>query len=275
MHIRADLLTRIIADAAFGNGMLSPNDVSLLPQLGDKPVVIVAAAPRTGSTFLANVLIRVTGLRYFRLCPAYSTNEHDLYLPSLCLAKSMGVLSQMHIKGTFHNAGLMKLFGIRPIILVRRIFDIVVSLAHDLREKECLPGFGTGVNGYSFLWHDHDVKGLDDQRLLDLIIDLVVPWYVNYYVSWSRLCAQDAVEARWVRYEDMMTKKKDTVSSILDFLGLDGDMSALDQAVERKYATFNRGDTGRGDEMLSESQKGRIRRLFSYYPGTDFGMYGQ
>jgi len=240
---------------------------------GDKKLIVVAAVPRSGSTFLANTLCELTKLPYFRLSSGHSTNEHDLYLPALCLMNRYGCVSQLHVKGTFHNAALMRTFGIKPILLVRQIDDVVVSLMHDLRQKAQMPDFGTGLNGYSFLWQDPSTKDMTDERLIDMIIDLAIPWFANYYVSWYRLCEQGAVEALWVTYEKMMGDKEVTLREILDFLGLpeiDIDRDLLD----RRYSTFREGRRGRGSWILSAEQRARIRAHFSYYPGIDFGKYG-
>src|SRR5207248_2790456 len=86
-------------------------------------------------------------------------------------------------------------FGIRPVILVRRIEDIVVSLERDLKQKAQRPTVGTGQEGYSFVWQDHCTRDLSDERRLDFVIDLAVPWFVNFYVSWHRLCEQRAIDA--------------------------------------------------------------------------------
>ena len=206
----------------------------------------MAAAPKAGSTFLVNTLIRITRLRGFRLCAAYSTNEHDLYLPALCLMNRYGCVSQLHMKGTFHNAALMRTFGIRPIILVRRIEDIVASLQHDLRGKAQKRSVGTGRVGYSFVWQDQTTRDLSDERLLDMIIDLAVPWFVNFYVSWHRLCEQGAVDALWVTYEELFADKEKTVRQVLDFLGLHNGASIDPAILSRKYRTFRDGSVGRG-----------------------------
>jgi glycosyltransferase involved in cell wall biosynthesis len=276
MHtgIPSEMFSRVITNAARGNGMVVPADEELAASFGDKTVMVIAAAPRTGSTFLTNVLCRVTGLRYFRLSSAYSTNEHDIYLPSLCLAKARGCISQMHMKGTFHNAELMRIFGAKPVVLVRRIYDIVVSMAHDLREKEKLPGFGSGINGYSFIWQNEDVKNLDDQRLLDLVVDLIVPWYVNFIVSWDSLARNGNLEILWVTYEEMMADKKETINRVLSFAGLNASVDTLEESIAAKYRTFHIGNVGRGDTLLSAEQKCRIRHLCAYYPDTDFSKYG-
>jgi hypothetical protein len=263
--------------AALGDGLPPAGQTDFAKDRGTSPVIVVAAAPKSGSTFLANTLAQLTGLQGFRLCTAYSTNEHDLYLPALCLMSSpgsSGCVSQLHMKGTFHNAALLRAFGIRPIILVRRIEDIVVSLQHDLRTKAQQPEFATGREGYSFLWQDADTQALSDERLVDAVIDLALPWFVNFYVSWYRLCAQGAVDALWLTYEQMIADPEGTLRQALAFLGLPAAGPIDPELLGRKYGNFRDGRTGQGEAQLTVQQKDRIRALFAYYPGVDFGKYG-
>ncbi|TMI07101.1 MAG: hypothetical protein E6H46_03705 [Betaproteobacteria bacterium] len=182
IEVDVQQLLYAVVNAAAGSGLVPQGEMDFAKERASKPLVVVAATPKAGSTFLVNTLIRITGLRGFRLCAAYSTNEHDLYLPALCLMNRYGCVSQLHMKGTFHNAALMRTFGIKPVILVRRIEDIVVSLQHDLKEKRQRRSLGTGRSGYSFVWQDQSTKELSDERLLDMIIDLAVPWFVNFYL---------------------------------------------------------------------------------------------
>jgi hypothetical protein len=131
-----------LTGAAAGNGLVPSGAPDFVAQRGDKRQIVVAAAPRSGSTFLTNVLSPPTGLPYFRLCSAYSTNEHDLYLPAVFLKSATGCVSQLHMKGTFHNAAIARTFGIKPIISVRRIYDIIINLREDFRKKVRAPGYG-------------------------------------------------------------------------------------------------------------------------------------
>jgi hypothetical protein len=273
-EIDAQQLVYAVVNAALSDGLAPVGEVDFAKDRADKPLIVVAAAPKSGSIFLTKTLKRVTGLREFRLCAAYSTNEHDLYLPALCLMSRYGCVSHLHMKGTFHNAALMRTFGIRPIILVRRIEDIVVSLQHDLKRKAEGPTIGTGQKGYSFLWQDPSTKDLSDERLTDLIIDLAVPWYVNFYVSWYRLCEQGAVDALWVTYEQLIADKERTLRQILAFLGLDARVAIDPEVLTRKYHTFRDGRVGQGASRLTAEQQRRLRERFSYYPDIDFGKYG-
>jgi hypothetical protein len=274
IEVDAVPLLDTLTTAAAGSGLVSEAArLHFANERGDKKLIVVAAAPKSGSTFLANTLAKATGLPYFRLCSGYATNEHDLYLPALCLMNRYGCVSQLHIKGTFHNAALMRTFAIKPILLVRQIDDIVVSLMHDFKDKAQKPEVGTGQSGYSFLWQDQSTKDMSEERLLDMIVDLAVPWFVNFYVSWHRLCEQGAVDALWVTYEEMLGDKEAILRRILDYLGLP-DVTVDPDLLERRYGTFREGRRGRGSWLLSEAQRTRIRSYFSYYPGVDFGKYG-
>ncbi|HTS21485.1 MAG TPA: sulfotransferase domain-containing protein [Casimicrobiaceae bacterium] len=268
------LLLDTVTGAATGNGLVPEGIADFAKARGDKQMIVVTSAPKAGSTFLVNTLAKLTGLSGFRLCSAYSTNEHDLYLPALCLMNAHGCISPMHMKGTFHNAALMRSFGITPVILVRRIEDIVVSLQHDLRRKEDRPTFGTGIHGYSFIWQDRSTGELSDERLADMIIDLALPWFVNFYVSWYRLCEQGAVKALWVTYEQLVGQTEPTLREILEFLGVPPPEVIDPELMSRKYETYRDGRTGQGGDRLTEAQRRRIREHFSYYPTVDFSRYG-
>jgi hypothetical protein len=274
LEIDAQQLLYAVVNAAVGDGLAPSGQVDFAKGRGEKPLIVVAAAPKSGSTFLANTLRAVTKLRNFRLCAAYSTNEHDLYLPALCLMSRYGCVSQLHMKGTFHNAVLMRTFGIRPVILTRRIEDIVVSLAQDLKRKAERPTAGTGQEGYSFIWQDRSTRELDDVRRIDFVVDLAVPWFVNFYVSWHRLCQAGQVEALWMTYEEMVADPKATLGKVLSFLGFCADTPLPAEILERKYHTFRDGRVGQGAAALTKDQQRRLRERFAYYPDIDFGRYG-
>ena len=263
-----------IANAALGNGVVTQSGFDFIAERGDKHLIVIAAVPKSGSTFLSNSLCRLTSYPYFRLTSGYGSNEHDLYLPALCMINPYGCVSQLHMKGTFHNAAHLNTFGVRPVILVRQIDDIVVSLVQDLRNKESLPGYGIGQNGYSFIWQDEDVRCLSDEQLTDMIIDLAIPWFVNFYVSWYRLCEQGVVEALWVTYENMMAGKAETLKEILQFVGFHHDGKFDESILHMKYSTYRDSRINRGAEILSDTQKERIRQHFTHYRGVDFGKYG-
>src|SRR5690242_21363696 len=75
LEIDAQQLLYAVVNAAVGNGLAPTGEVDFAADRAEKPLVVVAAAPKSGSTFLANTLRAITGLRNFRLCAAYSRSE--------------------------------------------------------------------------------------------------------------------------------------------------------------------------------------------------------
>ncbi|RNC83951.1 MAG: hypothetical protein ED557_09275 [Balneola sp.] len=269
-------LSEIIVSAISNQGLVNDKiRETLRKERGDKKIVVLAAAPKTGSTFLLNTLSSLTGYICTRLSAAYATNEHDLYLPALCLHNKDGCVSQMHMKGTFHNAHYLNVFDITPIILVRDIFDIIISLKKDLRAKEKLPYFDLGLNGYSFLWQDKATKKLDSEQFIDLIIDLAIPWYINFYVSWYRLCEQKIINTKWVTYEELFSDKEKVLRDIMRFLGF-GEIGTIDKNIlSKKYSTYN-SDKNRetSRSLLTDLQIEKVYDYTSHYKDIDFSKFG-
>ena len=240
-------------------------------------IVAVCAMPKSGSTFLANVLKQTLQKRYIPLCFAYSSNEHDLYLPAMLAAQSIGAVSQLHIKGTPHNVALFNAFGITPVVLIRNIFDALESLARDLRAKEQLSYYGTGFIGYSFLWLSRDIKTLSREQLHDYVIDYALPWYVNFYASWSELEMMKVVSPVWIQYEELMAEKRRVIENLLSRLGYDD--SAI-VGLEKNYISnkggigAGSGQSGLGRERFNADQIERIIAKFRYYPRIDFSKVG-
>lgn len=274
-NINPARFSEIVANSTLNDGFVPQKyKESLRVERGEEKLIVVAAAPKSGSTFLSGSLCKITGYDHFRLTEGYATNEHDLYLPSLLMMNNKGCISQLHIKGTYHNIALMQLFEIAPIILVRKIEDIVISLAKDLRKKQDLEDWEIGKNGYSFIWQDLSTKDLTDDELTDMVIELAVPWYVNFYVSWYRLSQKGIVKSLWLTYEEMMENKEKALIHVMNFLGYKEISSIDSELLDKKYGTFRTGGTGEGEKTLTKSQKLKIREKFSFYKNIDFSMYG-
>ena len=80
-------------------------------------------------------------------------------------------------------------------------------------------------------------------------------------------------------YERLTSDPKSAIESILKFYGLEPDPARVAKAaalVSNKQGStrFNKGVVGRGRDAFTEAQVAQIRRLATYYPGTDFSMIG-
>jgi LPS sulfotransferase NodH len=229
--------------------------------------LFVTCFPKSGSTFLVSSLATTTG--YMRQFLGYDhLNEQDLYLPNLIDTYNMNIVCHQHTRATAPNLELILEFGIQPVVLVRNVFDCLVSLRDHLeRESRRTPVFNAT--------DEFHAKPHSEQ--FDELIDLALPWYVNFVMSWKSAEAE-GTPTLWVAYEDMMADKAGTVRRILEFYGLTRFNSEVDAAISHvdnvSHTRFNKGVSGRGEDQLSTSQRQRIVDRFRHYPDMDFSMIG-
>lgn len=230
--------------------------------------IFIACLPKSASTFLKNLLVNLTGYRDLFTVYAAGQSEHEIYLPTLRESAHLDTVTQQHCRASDANIHLMQGFGIRPVVLVRNIFDSVMSL---------LDFFNKGA--YQTSYFRRDWPSLDDETKVDLLIENVIPWYFQFVASWDQAEKQKRLEVYWLTYEEFVADKASSVLKVLEFYGLGAPRRGVEQRIrdiesEKRKNRFNKGQTGRGKSGLNERQKEQIRRLTRYYPSTDFARIG-
>ena len=230
--------------------------------------IFIACVPKSASTFLKNVLGYVTGYRELFTVYAAGQSEHEIYLPTLREMAHANTVTQQHCRASDANIHLMQGFGIRPVVLVRNIFDSVMSL---------LDFYNRGAFQTSYFRADW--PALNEDAKIDLLIENVIPWYFQFVASWDLAEKQKRIELKWLTYEELVSDKPAAVLKVLEFYGLGAPRLGVEQRIkqiesdERKIR-FNKGVTGRGKFGLNQPQQERIRRLARYHPSVDFGRIG-
>lgn len=238
-----------------------------------RPYIVVACMPRTGSTFLTTVLADITS---FKRCPlnyAYGRNEQELYLPKLLDAYSFGSVTQQHFRATQANLQLLEEFEVRPVVLVRNVFDVTVSIRdYMLKEK---------ASTWPTFYCDERFWDLTEERQFDAIIDLGLPWYFSFFVSWAEAARTGEASILWLTYEDAQRDWSAAAKRILEFCDIqatDSQISAALAATTNRSAEslrLNKGVVGRAESILTVEQHDRIARFAEhYYPHIDFSMIG-
>ncbi len=230
--------------------------------------LFIACVPKSASTFLKNLLVNVTGYRDLFTVYAAGQSEHEIYLPTLRDAAHLDTITQQHCRASDANVHLMQGFGIRPVVLVRNIFDSVISL-FDFYNK--------GAFQTSFFRADW--QALDEEMKIDLLIENVIPWYFQFVASWDLAEKQRRLEIHWLSYEELLADKPSSILKVLKFYGLGASRQSVEQRIceiesEERKIRFNKGVVGRGKLGLNDRQKEKIRSLARYYPSTDFGRIG-
>lgn len=230
--------------------------------------LFIACVPKSASTFLKNLLVNLTGYRDLFTVYAAGQTEHEIYLPTLREAAHLDTVTQQHCRASDANIHLMQAFGIRPVVLVRNIFDSVMS-QFDFFNK----------GAFQTSYYRADWQTLDDEAKVDLLIENVIPWYFQFVASWDLAEKQKRIDIHWLSYEDLIADKASSVLKVLKFYGLGAARRGVEQRIreiesEERKIRFNKGVTGRGRSGLTDRQKEQIRRLARYYPSTDFSRIG-
>src|SRR5437667_10576004 len=230
--------------------------------------LFIACVPKSASTFLKNLLVNLTGYRDLFTVYAAGQSEHEIYLPTLRESAELDTVTQQHCRASDANVHLMQGFGIRPVVLVRNIFDSVMSL---------LDFYNRGAFQTSYFRADW--PALDEDTKIDLLIESVIPWYFQFVASWDLAERQKRIELQWLTYEELVADKPAAVLKVLEFYGLGAPRRGVEQRIkqiesEERKIRFNKGVTGRGKSGLNQQQKDQIRRLARYHPSADFGRIG-
>jgi tetratricopeptide (TPR) repeat protein len=229
--------------------------------------LFIACFPKSGSTLLKKVLCEATHFGEAHFVSAFGQNEQEIYLPSLLNGARQDLVIQQHCRATGPNLHLLQAFGIRPIILVRNIFDVLLSL------KEFFDG-GAFVDTFF-----PNYRLLSEEQRYALVVDDHAPWYISFFAGWQRAVANGQIDGFWLTYGSFIADPRATIEAILKFQGIEVDSTRVARALEllgRKHSDtrFNRGVVGRGSAAFSGAQVEQIRRIAAYHPDVDFSLIG-
>ena len=229
--------------------------------------LLVACFPKSGSTLLKRLLCETTGFQEGQYCFAFLQNEQEIYLPLVLESATEDRVIQQHCRATVPNLHILQAFEIKPIVLVRNIFDVLLSW------KEFLDK-GAHVN--TFFPHYGE---LTEEQRLGLVVDDRAPWYLSFFAGWQHAVTSGQIEATWMTYRELTADPQAALEGILDFCGIQADpvrVARATQFVNRDTGAtrFNKGKVGRGRNAFTDAQVEQIRRLASYYTGVDFSMIG-
>ena len=277
-----------------GPTALDPSPPVLVP---GSTRILVACMPKSASTFLTTAIAGLPGLRRTSLYPApvnrreqefdllrllqeeaitaqICRNSYDLSLMSnlgnmlrggKTIAKALGGegwVAQQHVRFSSVTACLIKDYRIVPVFLVRNIFDALISMRDHLRDN--------AVN-MAMAHFTPQMHNLSDEQMADFLVDMVAPWYINFFVSW-----QDCPDRVQVDFEQI---RKDPVQCILSIMSTtdlkysDKEVATAIENAKKKKVRMNKGVSGRG-AAFDYAHKSRIRRYAEYYPFVDFAPIG-
>ncbi|MGC2602741.1 MAG: hypothetical protein WA384_15505, partial [Rhodomicrobium sp.] len=226
-----------------------------------RPHLLVACMPKSASTFLTGVLAELPGMRRAPLAWSFERREQVLDEIQLARYDLDAYVCQQHLRYSSHVGKAIKEYGLTPVVLTRNIFDIVASIRdHTRNESSHSPMVAIGP--------EH--AKLPDSALEELIAELAIPWFINFYVSWQN------VDCLRLDYERLRSSVAEVVREICGRAEMKVDDHAIAAAIEEaqgKAHRFNKGVSGRG-KNISPKARETILSLARHYPNVDFSPIG-
>lgn len=266
------MLRKIISgfkQKSVGNHFSNEDMVFELRRSIDKHVII-CCAPKSGSTWLSAMLSAYLEWNEERLVPMYGYREQELYMNRVFENNIKGKLfsPQQHLKYSEYTEMIFKAMNTKVVLQVRNIYDIIQSFKDHMENESVV--FPSAYMSSRF-W-----SALSEEMKYDYIVEMVVPWYISFYVGWVDSAYFRSGNVKVVSYEDLLIDKTEQIRAILDFVGepydemrYENSMSKIAKARTRK----NRGVAGRGAE-LSDVLKLKVKSYSRFYEGIDFSPLG-
>lgn len=228
------------------------------PIRNDRKHVLLACMPKSGSSFFASAIGEIDGFRVASVVQDYDRNEQELSELALLRFHGVNYVTQNHIRYSRAVARLSSAFNLQPVVLTRNIFDVIVSMRDHIRRVSRV---------WPLAYVPETLLSQNDEMIDRFIADLMVPWYLNFYFSWT-LCPG----ALWLDYESITTDPLEAMRQVAAHIELSVDDGALERALHDVRAvplkTRNKGISGRGRE-LSADVRARVDRLVSHYRAVE------
>lgn len=215
--------------------------------------VLVACMPKSASTFIANALANTANLKRVQLVPDYGRREQELCEVCLVDKNQLNYVAQLHIRASSWTERLCHEYDISPIVLVRSLFDVVISLRDHVHHE-------SPENSFIFLEQRH--LNRSHAELEHMIATLAIPWYINFYMGW-----RSSKFGQIFMYEDFIADPDKTLTEMLIFAGLSVSSDSITaglQAAKRTYSRINVGKPGRGAYLQPETVSLMLDMLKAY-----------
>jgi len=154
--------------------------------------LFVACFPKSGSTYLCELLCALTGWPRLTAKQGAGGVEHDLCKFTTEQNRFRHGVIQQHVQGKRPNLAIMHDHHIRPVVLVRNLLDVVRSLDDHLRKERRIIVSGHVLEDY--------LEAPDEIRWMFLIRHHL-PWYFDFLMSWQE--AESTIEMMWMTYEEL------------------------------------------------------------------------
>jgi hypothetical protein len=228
-----------------------------------KPLVYVAAMPKSAGTFICRTIADAHGLRYLHFSDRRGCCEFDIYHPHLLSQIQEGGIAHQHTPGTEGNVHYLNTYKIPCVVLTRNIYDALYSFYEHLEQYR---------NSWPMFEYPDGYFEMREDDKLHFLTATVAPWLLHFYVSWYRARKDRRIDALWMTYESFLQDNVAAINSIEALLNIPPEQRLKDVPAggDRAALRMNKGVAGRGLSAMSDELRARIRAIMAFYPDVDF-----
>jgi hypothetical protein len=263
------------SNAAFSppacDGSYAPEFASYLAALGrSRPSVVLAFAPKAAGTYLRSAACVATGGTLVRTVHAQGGRDASFYMPTFVMYYAGGypenmMVTHVHMQALPANRHFIEALGLRPVVMVRAIPDMLASYADMLDEDPLSPDNWLNIRlpqNYASL--SAEAKG-------DFLVQMIGPWYASYFATWMEYVEGAPERVCVLRYDEFKRDPAAVLEKLLAHSGVPRSraecQSALDIVWEaRGNFRFNKGVSGRGPARFTKAQIAVLRQQIAFYP---------
>ena len=238
-----------------------------------RPVLFFAFAPKVAGTFLRTAAIDAVGGSLVRVVHANGGRDAQPYLPVFINYFLGGMcegplVAHAHMQALPANRHFLEAFGIKPVIMLRPLADMLASYWDMLAASA-----QARADGINCPIPEAFVSFTAEQKA-GFMIDMIAPWYVHYFATWRDYARARPDDVCVLRYADFVADPAHILETALDHAELTRSrfvcQAALDEAwKDRAALRFNQGKAGRGAAYFSEAQQQRLAHLLDYHPALN------
>ncbi len=270
----------ILFDTNAANAAFSPPDCdgNFPPQFRDylnalghaRPSVVLAFAPKAAGTFLRSAACVAVDGQIVRTVHAQGGRDATFYMPTFIMYYAGGypdrtMVTHVHMQALPANRHFMDALGLKPVIMIRAIPDMLASYA-DMLERDPL-----SPDNWLNIRLPPNYAALDDGAKGDFLVDMVGPWYASYYATWMEYAREVPGRVCVLRYDDFRRDPAVALEMLLAHSGIARPRAECQLAIDlvwqdRSEFRFNQGISGRGANRFSAAQVARLKRQLGFYP---------
>lgn len=235
-----------------------------------RPVLLFAFAPKAAGTFLRSAAIDAIGGQLVRVTHAQGGRDAQPYLPVFVHYFLGGVcdgplVAHVHMQALPANRHFLEILGIRPVIMLRSIPDMLASYWDMLSESA-----EARAEGLNCIIPD-GFPDFSDAQKADFMIDMIAPWYASYFATWLSWVRDEPGDVCVLRYSDFKSDPAAVLEAALTHADFPRTRAQCQHALDgawkdRGGLRFNKGTSGRGKEYFSPAHLERLERMLSFHP---------